>query len=77
MGKVKVKFTRTYTVNDADRRTYEEGKTYEMSVESAQHFVNRRAAVVATRGSVSEPETASMTAPETAVKPPGKPRTSK
>lgn len=74
MNLVKVKFTRDYTVKDAAGKTYEKGKTYEMSPESAQHFVNRAAAVVVIRGAKAAPETASMAAPETAVMPPGKPR---
>lgn len=73
-GTVKVRFTRTYVVKDAEARTYEDGKVYEMSPESAQHFVNRSAAVIVTRGPRPAPETASKAAPETAVMPPGKPR---
>ncbi len=74
MAMVKVKFLRAYTVKDAEARTYEDGKVYEMSPESAQHFVNRGAAVVVTRGPRPVPETASVAAPENAKLPPGKPR---
>jgi len=70
----KVKFLRAYTVKDAEARTYEKGKVYEMPMASALHFVNRRAAEIVTRGPKPAPETASVAAPETAVMPTGKPR---
>lgn len=38
---VKVMFRRGYTVQAADGETYEKGKTYELSPESAQHFTRR------------------------------------
>jgi hypothetical protein len=71
---VKVKFTEAYTVKDAEARTYEKGEVCEMPMASAQHFVNRRVAVIVTRAAKRAPETASVAAPETAVMPTGKPR---
>jgi hypothetical protein len=75
---VKVKFLRTYTVNDEEAFRYEEGKVYEMSEASARHFVNREAAKVVASGTavlpevtgkrVMAPEQAAMAPPETATR---------
>ncbi len=41
---VKVRFLETYTVQDGSGDTYEKGKVYELSPDSADHFVSRRRA---------------------------------
>lgn len=42
---VKVKFSETRTVKDASHKTFEAGKTYEMSEASAEHWIKRGVAV--------------------------------
>lgn len=42
--KVKVRFTRFYKVQDEEGKEYEEGKSYSLSPDSAEHFIRRGAA---------------------------------
>ena len=37
----KIRFLETYTVQDAEARQYEQGHEYEVSEDTAQHFVSR------------------------------------
>lgn len=50
---MKVKFLKTYTVKAVDGETYEAGKVYELSDESAKHFIDHGRAV-----SVEKPDKA-------------------
>lgn len=42
----KVKFTRDYTVQDAEGKKYDEGKQYNLSDASAFHFIRRGVAEI-------------------------------
>jgi hypothetical protein len=50
MEKLKIKFVREYTVKDGTGTRYEKGQVVELSAASANHFISRRAAVVAPQG---------------------------
>lgn len=62
---MKVRFTQDHTVKDAEARTYDKGKTYEMNEASALHFTKRGLAVEVPSGTVRE---AVREAPEAAVR---------
>ena len=70
-----VRFSETYTVKAADGKTYDKGKTYELSAVTCRHFVNKGVAVVIPSAGSAEPETASVAPPEKAVRKVGRPRT--
>lgn len=45
---IKIKFTDSYTVKDSEGKTYEKGKVYDLSEDSANHFLSRNVADVVT-----------------------------
>ncbi|MCB9868144.1 MAG: hypothetical protein H6816_16080 [Phycisphaerales bacterium] len=47
---VKVRFLRAYKVKDEEGREFEEGKEYDLTPDSAQHFISRQAAVLMEAG---------------------------
>ena len=72
---MRIRFTKTYHVKAMDGETYHEGRAYDMSLPSCQHFINKGVAVEVAGGKVEAPETASVEPAETAVRPRGRTRT--
>lgn len=70
---MRIRFSEAYTVKAANGKTYDKGKTYEVSPGTARHFVNKCVAVVIAE--TGKPETASVESAEAAVRPRGRPRT--
>ncbi len=72
---MRICFSETYTVKAVDGKTYDKGKTYEVSPGTARHFINKMVAVEVKDGKSEASETASVEPAETAVRPRGRPRT--
>ncbi len=70
---MRIRFLDAYTVKAVDGKTYKKGQVVELDEASAQHFLNRQVAVVAS----GAPEQTSMAVPEKAVMPESKPHKAK